>query len=232
MDDVLVGGVDQNDCHKRVVEVLNRFERHGLCVNQDKYFFFVREVRYLGYLLTEEGLKPCPEKVDAIKKAPAPSNVTEVKAFVALLAFYAWFLPDLAATLGPLYALLKKDKKWQWSPECQSAVDLSKKLLCTADVIVLYDPSRSLRVTADASSYGLGAVLTQDMGNGDYRPVEFASRTLTAAEQNYAQVERKALALVFAVKKFHKYLFGHHFTLVTDHHPLTSILGPNYSEQS
>ena len=89
-----------------------------------------------------------------------------------------------------------------------------------------YNPKYPLRLAADASSYGLGAVISHVFPSGVERPIAYASRTLTASERNYSQLEKEALSLVFAVRKFHQYLYGRHFTLYTDHKPLTTILGP------
>lgn len=93
-------------------------------------------------------------------------------------------------------------------------------------MLVHYDGNKQLKLACDASAYGLGAVISHIMDNGDERPIAFASRTLAPSEKNYAQLEKEALALIFGVKKFHKYLYGRRFTLVTDHKPLTTILGP------
>ena len=88
-----------------------------------------------------------------------------------------------------------------------------------------YDPDLPIRVAADASSYGLGAVLSHVLRNGTEHPIAYESRTLTPSEKNYAQVEKEALAIVFGVRKFHQYIYGRRFTLVTDHKLLLTILG-------
>ena len=114
-----------------------------------------------------------------------------------------------------------------WSDECESVFfQESKTELLTNRVLVHYDSKRVLKLYCDASQYGVGAVLSHVMDNGEERPIAFASRSLTKSETNYAQLEKEALAMIFGVKKFHKYLYGRSFTLVTDHRPLVTILGP------
>ena len=101
-----------------------------------------------------------------------------------------------------------------------------KKLITSDMVLTHYDPGRPLRLACDSSPVGIGAFLSHIMEDGSERPIAFTSRTLTKAERNYSQIDKEALALVWGVKKFHLYLFGRHFTLVTDHEPLTSIFNP------
>ncbi|XP_039893254.1 uncharacterized protein K02A2.6-like [Simochromis diagramma] len=110
--------------------------------------------------------------------------------------------------------------------ECAKAFRDAKSLLLQNKVLVHYSTNLPLKLACDASPYGLGAVISHVMENGEERPVAFASRTLTEAEQKYAQIEKEALAIIFGVKKFHKYLYGRKFTLITDHKPLLAILGP------
>ena len=112
----------------------------------------------------------------------------------------------------------------EWNQECQQSFDQAKSTLVPSDVLVHYNPGLPIRIAGDASAYAWGAVLAHVLPNGSERPVAFASRTL---EKNYAQVEKEALSLIiFAVKRFHAYLYGRSFTIVTDHKPLTTILGP------
>ena len=123
--------------------------------------------------------------------------------------------------MTPLYNLLRKDVRWNWGNQEQQSFDYSKEMLTSTALLVHYDPTKPLILSCDASQYGVGAVLSQ-VCDGDEKPVAYASRTLTNAEQNYSQLE-KGLALIFGVKKFHV-LFGRKFTLCTDHRPLQSLL--------
>lgn len=143
-----------------------------------------------------------------------------------LINYYHKFLPNLATVVKPLNELLHKDKKWSWTPHCSQAMESVKQLLTTSRVLVHYDTALPIKLDADALQYRLGAVISRILPDGDEKPIAFASRTLSASEQNYSQIDKEALALIFGVQKFHTYLYGWKFTLVTNHKPLMSTLGP------
>ena len=180
---------------------------------------------YLGHKIDSEGLRPVADKVDAIQAAPAPKNVAELKSYLGLLSYYEKFLPNLSTVLAPLYCLLRLTSKWKCSKAEQQAFQASKKLLVSSKVLVHYDPEKDLILACDASPHGVGAILSHRMPDGSERPIGFVSRTLSPAEQKYSQIEKEGLACVFGVKRFHTYLFGRHFTLLTDHKPLLGLLG-------
>ena len=158
--------------------------------------------------------------------APRPRNVQELRSFLGLLNYYGKFIRNLSSILHPLNNLLRAKQPWCWTEACNRAFQEAKHQLSSAPVLVHYDPELPIRVAGDASAYGIGAVISHLMPDNTEQPIAFASRTLSSAECNYAQVEKEALSLIFAIRKFHQYLYGHHFTLVTDHEPLTVILGP------
>ena len=128
--------------------------------------------------------------------------------------------------MHPLNALLSARQKWKWSEECTKAFKDVKEQIVSAGVLTHYNPQLPITLAADASSYGVGAVISHVLPDGGEHPIAFASRTLTTSERNYAQIEKEALSLMFAIKKFHRFLYGHKFLLITDHKPLVAILGP------
>ena len=132
----------------------------------------------------------------------------------------------MSTLVNPLNRLLAHDVPWGWTQDCQEAFQKLKEALLNSPLLAHHDPSQPVRLAVDVSSYGLGAVLSHVSDDGEERPIAYASRTLSSSEQNYAMIEKEALAIVFGIKKFHQYLFGRRFTLLTDHRPLTLLLGP------
>ena len=182
-------------------------------------------VECLGYLIDAEGLHTTPEKVAAIVNAPEPKNTTELRSFLGLVNYYGKFIKNLSSIAHPLNRLLCKEAKWEWSQECEKAFQELKYKLSSSEVLVHYDEKFPFKLDCDASAYGIGAVLSHLYPDGSERPIAYASRSLTSAEVNYAQIEKKGLALIYGVKKFHQFVYGCKFILVTDHQPLMAILG-------
>ena len=133
-------------------------------------------------------------------------------------------MPHLPSVLDPLYQLLHHDVTWHWSEKADTAFLKSKELLTDENVLVHFDSALPLILACDASQYGVGAILAHRFPDGTERPIAFASRTLSDTEKKYSQIEKEGLACVFGVKKYHCYLYGRHFSLVTDHKPLLSLL--------
>ena len=177
-------------------------------MKREKCQFMARSIEYLGHRIDAEGLHPTAEKVEAMKRAPCPRNVTELKSFLCIINYYGKFVPGLATTLAPLYELLRKRATWIWADSQRRAFRKAKQALSSSSVLVHYDSQRPILLHCDASPYGIGAVLTQVLEDGQERPVAFASRSLSTAEQNYAHIDREALSIVFAIKKFCNYVYG------------------------
>ena len=198
----------------------------SLILKKKKCTFLKHSVEYLGHCINAEGLHATAEKLKAIVETPAPRNVSELRSFLGLLNYYGKFLPNLSTLLHPLNNLLQHEHRWKWIKDCAKAFQQAKDALITSQVLLHYDSALPIRLAADASAYGVGAVISHVLPNGNEKPIAFVSTTLSPTEHNYAQIEKEAVALIFGVKKFHQYLYGQKFTLVTDHKTLLASLGP------
>jgi len=197
----------------------------GLKVKKEKCTLNRKEIKYLGFLITGEGLQNLPDTITAVRDAPAPVDVSQLRSFLGFINQYAKFISHSATILAPLSRLLQSEVKWNWSSECEAAFGKIKEGFLNSGVLVHYNSELPLKLVCDGSPYGVGAALLHVFPSGEERPIAFASRTLTKAEQNYAQFDREALSIVFGVKRFHQYLFGQKFELNTDHKALTWIFG-------
>ena len=140
------------------------------------------EMEYLGHKITSRGLHPSEEKVRALKNAPKPTNVTQLKSFLGLVNYYSKFLPNLSTTLAPLYKLLQKSS-WTWGSEQDKAFHAVKQQLSSSSVLTPYSPDLKLVLSCDVSPYGVGAVLSHQFDDGSDRPIAFASRSLSNAKK-------------------------------------------------
>ena len=147
-----------------------------------------------------------------------PENLKQLQSFLGIVNHYRKFVPLLADLSEPLNCLLKKDATWEWSAKCQDSFTKLKEALTSTTVLTHYDPKVQIALAYDASSTGIGAVIYHVYLDGTEKP-------LSSAEQNYSQIEKEALSLIFGVKKFHNFLYGKHSLLVTDHKPLLTIFG-------
>lgn len=183
------------------------------------------QVEYFAFIVSKEGIKPSPKKLAAINNLEDPKSRKEFQIWLGIVDYYRKFVPNMSTISGPLTHLLSQDVPWKWTPECSEACAKIKDLLVSSKVMAHNDPHKPLDLAVDASGYGLGAVISHSNGSKD-NPIAYASRTLTTAEKNYSQIGKEALAIIFGVTKFHAYLYGRKFTLITDHKPLTTIFGP------
>ena len=225
MDDVLVYASDHNDHWDRLKAVLSRIANSGMTLRRDKCEFGVQSVRFLGHVVSGNGIKPDPEKVKAIAEMNPPTSKTEAKRFMGMVNYLSKFSSNISELCVPIFAVTGQKSEWYWGAMQQQSFDLIKAELSNTPVLCAFDLSRKHRVSADSSKHALGAVLLQFNCRGDWQPVEYASRKLTEAETRYAMVEKEALAVTWACEKFDYYLVGREFEIETDHKPLVSILG-------
>uniref|UniRef100_A0A5S6Q6F4 Reverse transcriptase domain-containing protein n=1 Tax=Trichuris muris TaxID=70415 RepID=A0A5S6Q6F4_TRIMR len=166
LDDILVIGASEAEHDCRVRSVLLRLKNAGLRLKGEKCVFAALELQFLGHTVSARGIRPTDEKVQAIKNVPVPKNKTELQAFLGLLNFYDRFLPNRAHVLEPLYRLLKQNLRWSWNKAADTAFHKAKELLSSSSCLTLYDGNRPLVVTCDASSVGVGAVMSHVNDDG------------------------------------------------------------------
>lgn len=218
-DDLIVAGKDQAEHDENLRRVLARARDSNVKFNKDKIQLNKSEVSYLGHTVTKEGMRPDPKKVAAIQEMPEPTDVAGVQRLLGTLNFLRGYIPNMSSLTQPLRVLLNKESAWCWGPEQRAAISAIKKLLTSEPILRYFDADKSVELQVDASQHGLGAVLLQEK-----MPVAYASRSLTPAEVNYAQIDKELLAIVFGCEHFNHYIYGRPVIIQTDHNPLTAIL--------
>src|SRR5882724_614192 len=178
---------------------------------------------YVGYDVDADGISVDPEKIQQINDRAVPTTVTNIRSFIGLANYYRKLVPNFASIVRPLTALTKKNRRFDWSPECQSAFMRIKEELTKDRVLAHFDPGLSTELRCDASDVGLGAILVQLHGE-NWRIVCCAGRCLSDTEKRYPTGERELLAIVYGLRRFRCYLFGIEFVVVTDHVNHRSLL--------
>ena len=217
-DDILVYAENEEDHDKTLRQVLKRCKMGGIKLNRKKCEFKIKEVKYLGHIISEEGIKIDPEKVEDIINMPQPEDRAGVQRLLGSLNYLAKFIPNLSTMTHPIRQLLNKKSRFQWTFEHTKAMTEIKKCLTTAPVLGFYDVKGDVKITCDSSGTGVGGCLIQSG-----RPIAYASRSLTENEQSYAQIEKEMLAIVFCCERFYQFLYGKKVTCETDHQPLTTV---------
>ena len=224
LDDVLVFGRTMAEHNANLTQVMGRLRRAGLRLKPKKCRFALTEVEYLGHVVSAQGIRTDPKKVAAVEQFPIPQDVKTLRSFLGLASYYRKFVPGFDKVSGPLHALTKKDVPFLWTPSCQKAFSELKALLTNSSLLVFPDFTKPFVLETDASGAGLGAVLAQTQEDGSTRPIAYASRSLQPHEKKYGITELEGLGVVWAVKHFRPYLYGHSCEVYTDHSALTSLL--------
>jgi hypothetical protein len=219
MDDILIHANNLTQHNKILTEVLETARRNNVTFKPKKTKLGLKQVDYAGHLLTEDGVKVSDSKVKAIKEMSTPKNKEQLRTFLGMMTYLSRYIPNYSERSALLRDLLKEDAEWYWSTAHNKYFEDLKKRITEAPVLKFYSPTKPVTLSVDASKSGLGAVMFQDG-----RPVAYASKALTAAEQRYAQIEKETLAILFGMEKFKYMLYGRHdVTVETDHKPLESI---------
>ena len=224
-DDILIYGIGDIEeqasanHNQNMINLLERAKEINLKFNPKKLKLRQKSIAYMGHLLTTEGLKPHPSKVEAIQNMPELTNVNNVQSFIGFVNYLSRFLPKLSDICEPLRRLTDKNAEWLWTKVHNDAVETIKHLISREPLLRYYRLEDEVTIQCDASQTGLGTVLLQ---NG--QPVAYSSRSLTKTEQGYAQIEKECLAIVFSCERFSQYLLGRNkITVESDHKPLETI---------
>lgn len=225
IDDIIIFGPDQKTHDHRLKVVLNRLKEFNVLLNKDKCVIGATVIDFLGHRLSANGIKPTHDKILAIQQFRPPKTAEETRSFLGLVNFVGKFIPNLADTTEPLRRLTRKENKFTWDDEQQKAFEKIKTHMTKETTLGFYKANDRTQIIADASPYALGAVLVQ-FKEAEPRIISYASRSLSKTEQKYAQTEKEALALIYAMERFHFYVFGREVELVTDHKALEILFGP------
>ncbi|XP_050524610.1 uncharacterized protein K02A2.6-like [Daktulosphaira vitifoliae] len=210
-DEILIFGDNEQEHLKALEEVLTLLKKMNLTVRKEKCY--------------KDGCKQDPAKIKAITQIPNPKNKKHLQAFFGLINYYRKFIPNLATIQAPLTNLLRKNTKFNFNNNCVKAFNQIKEEITSDRVLKHFDPKLPIILTCDASTYGLGAILSQVNEKQQEHPIAFASRTLNIAEKNYSQIDKEALAIIFGIHKFNNFVYGNKFTIRCDCKPLISIFG-------
>lgn len=219
MDDAILYSQTLDEHIGKLGRFLDKMKSAKLTLKPEKCSFLCKEITYLGHVVSSKGVSPDPRKVEAVKEFPVPVNKKNVKQFLGLVGYYRRFIKDLAKIARPLYKLLKKEVRFEWTADQQQAFETLTNILSTPPLLQHPDFKSEFIITCDASDYAAGAVLSQGSIGKD-PPIAYASRLFGKAEKNYSTSEKELLAMIFGVEQFRPYIYGTRFTLVTDHRPL------------
>ena len=225
LDDILVASNTAEEHEQHLRAVLQRLHQHGIAVNAAKCMFGVQEIPFLGFMVTQEGISPSPEKVETILRYSKPKTVTDLRRFLGVINYYRRCLKNTATYQAALCKYLEGSKKRdkrpvEWTPEAEEAFDRCRTEL--AQAVTLTHPAESvpLVLTTDASDAAMGASLEQCIG-GQHKPIAFFSKKLSDTQRRYSAYDRELLAMYAAVHHFKHLIEGRQVTIRTDHRPLT-----------
>ena len=223
IDDIIVFGKTFEETHTRLQAVFDRLRQARLRLKPKKCFLFKPSTLYLGYVVSSEGVKPDPNKVESLRTWHRPCDLKGLRAFLGMASYHRKFIRNFAEVAEPLINLTRRKTPWSWEDPQQQAFDILRTALMTEPVLAHPTREGEFILDTDASAHSLGGALYQVQG-GEERLIGYASKTLSGAQKNYCTTKRELLAVVRMVKQFRHYLWGTRFTVRTDHASLTWLL--------
>ncbi len=223
LDDIVIFSRSASEHLEHLTEIFARLRKFGLKMKPSKCKFMEREIKYLGYVVGAEGVKVDKDKVKVIEEMRPPTDVRGVRSFVGCVSYYRRFCPNFSEVATPLIQLTKKHAQFEWTDACQSAFERLKRLLTEAPTLAFPDPNCEYILYTDASDGCVGAVLTQDQGQGE-QPIHYLSHKLSETQKRWPILEKEAFAMHYALQKLDHYLHDASFVIRCDHKPLKYLL--------
>ena len=215
IDDIIIPGPTIEESLTRLEHVFERLREANLKLKPSKCVLFQKSVKFLGHIVSEEGIHTDPEKVKAVQDWPVPRNVKEVKSFLGLCSYYRKFVQGFADIARPMHHACKKGTKFTWTETCQQSFDKLKQALTSPPILIYPIPGKQFILDTDASNFAVGAVLSQEV-DGKEHVIAYMSKALHKHEISYCTTRKELLAVVTALKNFHPYLYGQKVILRTD----------------
>jgi len=233
LDDCIIMAKGFDDMLVHLREVFHRFKIHNLKMKAKKCDFFKREVKFLGWLVDQEGVRPDPAKVKVVQEWPQPTSVKQLQAFLGLANYHRNHIPKYSFIAAPLYELTKKDiKEFRWTADADLAFLTLKEKLVSAPVLGFPMPGKTFVLDTDASDISIGCELSQMDTDEEGKlmedtavVIEYNSLSLSAAERRYCVTRRELLAVVKFTQQYRHYLLGRRFVVRTDHNALRWLFG-------
>lgn len=222
LDDVIIHAKTKSEHDQILTQVMTLLKQHNLQLKISKCTFYAKEFEYLGHIISKDGMKANPKKIEVIKNYPRPLSVKKIQSFLGLCSYFRRYVKDFSKIARPLTTLLKKETPFIWTETQENSFKKLKDALAEEVVLafpIFSDPAALFYVTCDSSDYAIGSCLSQGELPND-RPIYFFSKTLSETQRRYSTIQKELLAIVESIKAFRVYLYGRFFILITDHKPL------------
>ena len=219
IDDILIYSRTLEQHVEHVRKVLRALKKHNLRLKPSKSEFHVQRTKFVGCVVSPDGIEVDPDKIDKVQDWPIPKCTRDVQSFIGFANYYRQFIRGFSGIAAPLTTLMSSKKEFSWSEPAQKAFDELRSLLTSTPVLQLFDPDKPSTVETDASDYALGGVLSQPGSDGKLRPIAFHGRKFNSAETRYSTADKELLAIVDSMEHWRYYLEGakHIVQVYTDH---------------
>ena len=228
LDDIIIFSRSEEEHLVHLEKIFRRLQEFGLKMKREKCAFFKKHIQYLGHLVSEKGFEPLPEKLEAIRKMPAPTTPKEVKQFLGLIGYYRKFVPRFSDISRPLTRLTRHDTPFEWTRQCGKAFDHLRELLMQYPILRYPDPTKGYVLYTDASGIGWSGVLTQEYADeknkSKQHPICYVSGQFRGSQLNWAALTKEAYAIYMSIRRLSFYVTDAEVLIRCDHLPLKKFL--------